>query len=124
MKVFSLRGKVFLIRGLAHIGPTGQILKVFLYKGYFAQKVFLIRGFGATTRPARPLINKTPSPGPGFGKGFFFKGETFFNKGPGLGAILARIAKVFLVKGYFGPGKGFYLRVLTVLVDPFLTKHY
>ena len=83
MKVFSLRGKVYLIRGLAHIVPTGQILKVFLYKGYFAQKVFLIRGFWAKTRPARPLINKTPSPGPGFGKGFFFKGKGFLIRGLG-----------------------------------------
>ena len=46
-KVFCLRVKVFLIRVLSHLGPWARIWKVFLFKGFGAQKSFFVKGFGA-----------------------------------------------------------------------------
>ena len=50
-KVFRLRVKVLLIRVLSHLGPWARIRKVFLFKGFGAQKSFFVKGL----RVLRPL---------------------------------------------------------------------
>ena len=64
-KVFDLRVKVFLIRGLSHLGPWARIWKAFLFKGFGAQKGFLLRFL----EPQESFFVKGFWPGPDPGSG-------------------------------------------------------
>ena len=43
-KVFLFKGKSFFNKGFEPFGPWARIRKVFLFKGFGAQKIFFIKG--------------------------------------------------------------------------------